>query len=84
MKFRCACGEVLNTSVSPHPEGFLLVTEVLLDQVESTPPPCVSEAIDRVNEVSVQAYRCPVCDRLLVFERGRGTAPALYRRESGT
>lgn len=81
MKYRCVCGEVLSTSVSPHPDGLLLVPEEVFQDAETEADRSVTTAFDLINDRSVQAYRCPTCRRLMVFEGGRGGVPNFYKQE---
>jgi hypothetical protein len=82
MNYRCLCGEVISTSPSPHPDGLLLAPEEVLQEAEVEAERSVSSAFDTINDGSVQAYRCPRCARLMVFQAGRGDAPTFYKAET--
>ena len=86
MKIRCICGHVMSTVDSPHADGFWMIPERAISAIETRMPDeaRVSQVIDAINDAASQVYRCPSCGELLVFEDGRGKAPAYYRLHDGS
>lgn len=84
----CGCGKTFSDSEIPCPHGSLLISEARLEQALDEIEGLDRHAewfCDRVDAVvrlrGAITYRCPHCDRLLVFEDGLDKPAASYRRE---
>ena len=83
-KIKCICGEIIEMISVPNPNGFLSVPELSLDQIEtdSEAESSVVSVFDAINDRGIQGYRCPNCQRLILFESGRGGEASFYARET--
>jgi hypothetical protein len=93
MHITCPCGETINLSTVPNPQGFKVIVEPLLDELITA----LVKAFDATStardfEMMVyktfrtpgiaQAYECPKCGRLALLGRASERIPALwFRRE---
>jgi hypothetical protein len=83
MSLLCKCGHVISTGSNPNPIGFLYLREKDADDIETAAKADTkaSEIFDSIGSRATQGYRCPSCDRLLMFEEGRDGLVAFYSRE---
>jgi hypothetical protein len=83
VRILCKCGFVVSTGSCPNPIGFLYLREKDADDIETeaNDDTKVSEIFDSIGLRAVQGYRCPSCDRLLMFEEGRDGLVSFYSRE---
>ena len=79
-KILCRCGNVINLSEIPSPDGFLLLPESELESplIGISGDAWIDELVKRGKEV----YECNRCHRLLIFwDNNRNDVPSFYLRE---
>jgi hypothetical protein len=83
VKILCNCGFVVSTVSCPNPIGFFYLREKDADDIEiaAKGDTKASEIFDSIGSQALQGYRCPSCDRLLLFEERRDGLVAFYSRE---
>ena len=90
-KLTCLCGESINLSPIPNPDGLKLIPEQIFDTLverlveayaqsgsQSEFEQHVYAALYRQLRGIAQAYECPACGRLAVFAHASDTAPAFW------
>jgi len=91
-KLTCACGEVINLSPVPNPQGFNVFSEAvhekIIDSLVAAHQEAQSQADfeQRAMEILthvgtpgiMQMYECPHCGRLAVFGRAWDSTVALW------
>jgi hypothetical protein len=93
-KIRCLCGEYINLSPIPNPQGFKLVWEPTIedfvDELVSAHKHASSaqefekeayKLIHRRKPEFPQVYECPNCGRLLVLARASDAKPAFWYQQ---
>jgi hypothetical protein len=93
-KLTCACGTVIDLSVIPSPFGLKLVPEAgweaMVDRVKDALHSAIewrsfrAEVFGFGNSAIRQAYVCPACGRLYVFDTPSSSEPsAVWTLERG-
>ncbi|MDZ8184068.1 MAG: hypothetical protein RMX96_04295 [Nostoc sp. ChiSLP02] len=92
-KIRCLCGESINFSVIPNPQGFKLVWEPLIDKLAENLVAAHQQAEShedfekqvykllyprKPEPPFLQVYECSNCKRLVVFARASDNIPAFW------
>ena len=90
-KITCLCGEAINLSQIPSPQGFKIVSEKVFDTLveklvnayANSPSKTEFEKQAYGNFYPTthgiaQAYECPACGRLVVFSHPSDAIPALW------
>lgn len=95
-KIRCLCGEMINFSLIPNPQGFKLVWEPLIEKLADNLVIAHQQAqSDEEFERQVykllyprktepafpQVYECSNCKRLVVFARASDNVPAFWYQQ---
>ncbi|HAG80704.1 MAG TPA: hypothetical protein DCL61_05940, partial [Cyanobacteria bacterium UBA12227] len=97
-KLTCLCGENINLSPIPNPEGFKLIWEPLREKLIEELITAYSSAKSEQefeelaykllyprNPEFPQVYECPSCHRLAIFARAADTKPTFwYKQEFNT
>lgn len=83
-KIRCICGNIIQMITVPNEAGFLMIAEHALDTIESDTEASgeLSLTFDKISAQACQGYRCAKCDRLVLFEHGRGGPATYYVKET--
>ena len=89
-KITCICGEVINLSQIPHPQGFKIVSEEALEtlvdnlidahKTSSSVKEFEKRTYDSLltkNPGITQAYECPNCGTILIFANASDAKPKL-------
>lgn len=90
-KLTCLCGESINLSPIPNPQGLKLIPEQIFDALverlveayaqSGSPTEFEQRAYDtlyRQTQGIAQAYACPACGRLAVFSHASDAAPTVW------
>lgn len=90
-KLKCLCGESINLSSIPNPQGFKLIWELLREKLIEDLIAAHNQAAsnkdfeDKVYNLLYprklefpQVYECPSCGRLAVFARSSDAKPAFW------
>lgn len=95
-KIRCLCGEMINFSIIPNPQGFKLIWEPLIEKLaENLVTAHQQTQSDDEFETQVykllipirpkpefpQVYECSNCKRLVVFTRASDNVPAFWYQQ---
>lgn len=95
-KIRCLCGEMINLSSIPNPQGFNLIWEPLIEKLAENLVNAHQQAqSDEEFERQVykllipirpkpefpQVYECFNCKRLVVFDRASDNIPAFWYQQ---
>ena len=80
-KIQCKCGYVIEDVSIPNPQGKLLISETILDKIESDSF-LLKQVFDELADKGVQVYECPDCHRMVVFPEGKGGTVLTYALES--
>ncbi len=74
---KCKCGEILSNSEVPNKIQLIVYTDIEWDKILS------EECIETISIPRPQydVWRCPVCQRVYVFEPGKLEAIKIYALE---
>jgi hypothetical protein len=74
----CECAYTFRTIVSPHPDGYRLISEQEIDRMRETGM-SGDDVLSEIFLKAIEAYKCSACGRLLLgLDADRWTS---YRRE---
>ena len=89
-KLTCLCGEMISLSPIPNPQGFMIISERLVEPLIDAlvkahrEAPSDAEFERQAYRLIVnmpdklQAYECPKCRRLAIFAHASNANPALW------
>ena len=80
-KLLCKCGNLIDMSEIPAPDGYLLLSEQDWDQARAQATDLDGYDVE-LSRGWQETYLCPVCSRLIVFWSTNPLGvPTYYRRE---
>lgn len=84
---RCRCGGMFSDGSIPCEEEYHLLSDVVLETVVDKVTTLVREAEDEaevfyaLRSAATLVYKCPDCERLIVFWDGLSREPRFYKPE---
>ena len=81
MAIKCNCDITIPTGISPHPQGYYLISEADAEALDRGNSVTSSECADDIVRKGLRVYRCENCGRLLLFWQ-KGRAAQFYIPEA--